>query len=280
MLKPLKRLFGRHPKRIKTSFALRFYHEVLGLEHLHYGLWDGESLDREGLKKAQERYLDRLQSYIPDGVESLLDVGCGTGAFSRRLRAAGYEIEGLSPDPYQQGLYAERVGAPFHLARFQDFEPQRTFDLVMMSEVAQYIWLPSFFPAVRRACPDGYLLLADYFKIKVDGEIPAGSGHEIEAFLAAAAENGVTLLEEEDITAATAPTLALAKKWIDGHVDPALGLLGDTLGSRHPWLFALGKMLLRKRFEKLIEGREFIDPEVFQKTRRYVVLLFRIEPEK
>ena len=64
MLKTIKRLLGRHPKRIKTSFALRFYHEVLGLEHLHYGLWDGEALDHEGLRQAQERYLERLESYI------------------------------------------------------------------------------------------------------------------------------------------------------------------------------------------------------------------------
>lgn len=269
-------LFRKKRRRIKVSVALRFYNEILGLDHLHYGLWDGEPLNREGLRSAQDRYAERLASLIPEGVETILDVGCGTGAFSRSLRENGYEIEGLSPDPHQQKLYAERVGRPFHLSRFQDFEPTKTYDLVMMSEVAQYIWLPSFFPAVRRVAPGGHLLLADYFKIEVDGRLPDGSGHPLEAFRAEAEKNGLELFHEEDITDATAPTLELAKKWIEEHVDPALGLAHDAIADRHPWIFRIGRAILARRFKKLIEGREFIDPEVFRKARRYLVLGFRV----
>ncbi len=267
----------RRRQRVKVSFALRFYSEVLKLDHLHYGLWDGEPLNLEGMRSAQERYLERLASYIPEGTGTILDVGCGTGAFSALLKERGFTVEGLSPDPHQQKLYAERVGQPFHLTRFQEFEPQRRYDLVMMSEVAQYIWLPSFFPAVRRACPDGHLLLADYFRIPVGGELPKGSGHPLAGFLEEAGKNGVELLEREDITAATAPTLDLGKNLLDDHFEPAVLLVGETLESRHPWIYGLGRRLLRRRFEKLIEGRDFVDGEAFRRTRKYLILLFRVK---
>ncbi|HEX9732480.1 MAG TPA: class I SAM-dependent methyltransferase [Thermoanaerobaculia bacterium] len=267
----------RRRRRIKTSVALRLYSEVFHLDYLHYGLWDGEPLTLEGMRAAQERYAERLARAIPAGVASILDVGCGTGSLSALLKARGYRLEGLSPDPHQQRLYAERVGEPFHLARFQDFVPARTCDLVMMSEVAQYVWLPKLFPAVRRAAPQGYLLLADYFRQRAaGGALPAGSGHPLDDFLDQAERHRCELLEREDVTDAAAPTLELAGKLVDLYVEPAASILADAVASRHPWLFALGRSLLRRRFARLIAGREFLDATTFKKTRRYLLLLFRI----
>ena len=49
--------------------GLRFYFEVLGLSHLHYGLWsDADPMTLEGLRRAQERYLDpdeQIQHPLP-----------------------------------------------------------------------------------------------------------------------------------------------------------------------------------------------------------------------
>lgn len=266
----------RRRRRIKESFALRLYNEVLGLPHLHYGLWDGEPLTLEGMASAQERYAERLASYIPEGVTAILDVGCGTGAFSVELKSRGYRVEGLSPDPHQQKLYAERVGEPFHLTRFQDFEPVTSYDLVMMSEVAQYIWLPKFFPAVRRVAPGGHLLLADYFRITAGGERAEGSGHPLEAFMEEAERHGSTLIEREDVTEAAAPTLELGRRLVDRFVEPGLKLLGETVESRHPWIYALGRAAFGRRLAKLDRGRDFLDAETFKKTRRYLILLFRV----
>lgn len=264
-------------KRIKVSVALRLYSEVLGLDHLHYGLWDGEPLTLEGMGSAQERYAERLASYIPDGVRTILDVGCGTGSFSAELKERGYRVEGLSPDPHQQELYAERVAEPFHLTRFQDHELTKTYDLVMMSEVAQYIWLPKFFPAVKRTVRGGgHVLLADYFKIPVNGELPEGSGHPLESFLEEADRHGLEVLEREDITEATVPTLDLARKLLSQHIEPAVRLLGETLEERHPWIYIVGRALLRRRFATLIGARDFLDGEAFRRSRRYLVLLFRV----
>jgi hypothetical protein len=48
----------------KDSRALRFYSDVLGLEHLHYGLWQaGEETSLANLKAAQARYQQAIMIY-------------------------------------------------------------------------------------------------------------------------------------------------------------------------------------------------------------------------
>lgn len=265
------------PRRIKVNLMLAALADVVGLEHLHYGLWDGEAVDRQGLERAQERYLERLESLIPPGVRRILDVGCGTGAFSRRLTAAGYEVEGLSPDPKQQRLYAERVGRPFHLGAFQDFFPAVPFDLVLMSESSQYVWLDSLFPAIHRAAAGGHLLLADYFVTQQDGSAMAKSGHPLETFRAKAAAAGLDLDHEEDITEATLPTLELGRQWVERYVKPSGSVIEEWIGSRRPRLLRL----LRRLFagaarRKLGELEALLDPEAFARVKRYLILRYRV----
>ena len=269
---------SKSPRRVKVNLPLRFCHEVLGLDHLHYGLWDGEALGVAGLESAQERYTQTLLAWIPPGVRSILDVGAGTGATARRLRDEGFEVEGLSPDPYQQELFARRVDRPFHLGRFQEFEPAKTYDLVLMSESSQYIWLDSLFPAVRRACPAGHLLVADYFTVgEDDGE--KQSGHPLDAYLAAAEAAGLELLRQEDVTEATAPTLELASLWQDRYLDPSLTMLGEHLASKYPRLSRVGRWLVGGWIDrKLRDGRKQSDAEEFRRRKCYQLLLFRVQP--
>lgn len=270
----------RSPRRVKESAALRFYQEVLGLDHLHYGLWqDDDPRTLEGLQRAQQRYADRLISLVPEGVRSVLDVGAGTGATSRQLLEAGYEVEGLSPDPHQETLYRERVGRPFHLGRFQEFEPAHGYDLVLMSESSQYIWIEEVFGAVRRTVDDGWLLIADYFVLQRDGSRMAKSGHLLEEFRAGAREAGFELEVEEDITEQTAPTLELARRWYDDHLLPALALGRDMAQARRPWVFGLLRRWLGGKVERelgKLEGN--LSPDDFRRVKRYLLMRFRVPP--
>lgn len=271
----------RSPRRVQVNLPLRFGHEVLGLDHLHYGLWsEDDPLDLEGFKRAQQRYTEMLLDWIPEGVRSVLDVGCGTGATARELRDRGFVVEGLSPDPYQQKLFAQRVGRPFHLGRFQEFEPAAAYDLVLMSESSQYIWLDSLFPAVRRAAPTGHLLVADYFTVDHDGSALAKSGHPLDAYLEAARRAGLELRRQEDVTERVLPTLDLARHWLDRYVDPSLGMVAERLAEKYPRSFGLGRRLLgRWAGRKLEAGRQQIDRAAFQRLKRYQFLLFRVLPE-
>jgi MPBQ/MSBQ methyltransferase len=269
----------RKPQRVKVSTSLRLMREVLDLEHLHYGLWQDEPLDLEGLKRAQERYAEKLCEWVPEGVRTILDVGCGTGSMALRLRDRGFEVEGLAPDPYLGEVFSERTGLPFHLARFQEFEPALSFDLILMSESAQYIWLDSLFPRVCRVAPGGHLLLADYFVVRDDGSPAARSGHPLDGFLERAAESGCELLRREDVTEQATPTLALAASWLDRYGVKIAEVLGERAQRRHPWLYGMGKRLFGERVRrKLAQERTLCDPEIFRRLKRYELMLFRVPP--
>ena len=265
------------PQRVKVSTSLRLMREVLELDHLHYGLWQDEPLDLDGLKQAQERYAEKLCDWVPEGVRTILDVGCGSGSMALRLRDRGFEVEGLAPDPYLGEVFTERTGLPFHLARFQEFEPGHRYDLILMSESAQYIWLDSLFPRVLRVAPGGHLLLADYFVVDNDGSQAARSGHPLEGFLARAAESGCKLARREDVTEQAAPTLALASIWLDRYGVKIAAVLGERAQRRHPWLYGLGDRLLGGRLRrKLEQERTLCDPDIFRRLKRYELMLFRL----
>ena len=269
-------LEGKSPRRIKVSKSLRFFHEILGLEHLQYGLWQGEPLNLKGLEAAQERYVETLHSWIPPDVNSILDIGAGTGAGAARLKEAGFDVEGLSPDPYQQELYHRRVGQPFHLTRLQELTPERSYDLALMSESAQYIWLESFFPSIREIVSGGYLLLSDYFVTDDNGSPQAKSGHLLDRFLEQAQRHGFTLERREDVTDRAMPTLDLAAAFLDRYALPAGKLAADFFHQDHPHLFRLTRWLLRKQRRKIDDARALVDSDEFRRVKRYLFLLFRV----
>ncbi|HAS54902.1 MAG TPA: hypothetical protein DCS42_12660, partial [Nitrospiraceae bacterium] len=61
-------------------------HHILNIRDLHYGYWpDDLPVDMQNLAKAQANYTDLLMSRIPQGVKSVLDVGCGAGNTARKL---------------------------------------------------------------------------------------------------------------------------------------------------------------------------------------------------
>jgi MPBQ/MSBQ methyltransferase len=260
------------PRRVKVSTSLRFFHEVLGLDYLNYGLWDGEPLDLAGLRAAQERYARTLIEWIPPGIDSVLDIGAGSGALSQALAERGFDVEGLSPDPYQAKVYRARARSPFHLVRFQEFSPTRRYDLVVMSESAQYIWLESLFPAVRRATPGGFLLIADYFR----SDPEKGSGHLLAEFREGAATHGFELQRELDVTEAVLPTLELAKTWIDRYIEPTVTILENAAATKYPRLFPIVRRLFVDRLTDFAKIRRLVDADLFRHSKRYLLLLYRV----
>ena len=120
--------------------SLRFYNEVLGLDHLHYGIWKGdEELTLANLKVAQLRYEDLLVSKLPQQARKILDVGCGTSTMTKRMLDMGLDVHGLSPDETQKNNFTHNLNAPFYHSFFEAFESEEKFDCLIMSESAQYI---------------------------------------------------------------------------------------------------------------------------------------------
>ena len=270
---------GSLRRRVKVDKGLRFYHEILGLDHLQYGLWNGEPLNLDGLRIAQERYARTLHGWIPEGVETILDVGCGTGTSAAALIEAGYRVEGLSPDPYQQQVVERRTDMPFHLARLQEFTPETTYDLALMSESAQYIWLDVFFANVLKVAAGGHLLVADYF-VTVDEELPERSGHPLAAFLEQAERHGFELVRREDVTERVLPSLDVARNFVERYAFPTADMLVEVWAYDHPRSARFVRWLVDKLTGKELAKLKFmIDRDEFQRTRQYLFLLFRV-PER
>ncbi len=257
--------------------GLRFYFEVLGLEHLHYGLWDpSDPRTLAGLMRAQERYLDRLLELIPGGVTRILDVGCGAGGNARRLLERGYEVEGLSPDASHGERFRAATGARFHRAKFEDFAAERRYDLILMSESAQYVPLDRLFPSVESAlAPGGQLVLSDYFVLERDGSYVTRSGHVHSEFLAAIEAGGFEIEEQEDVTDRAAPSLDLACQLLEQYFFPSvrLGLLRGA--QKKPRITRFIARLLRKRLRKLSRRLENLDSDLFRRQKRYLFYRLR-----
>ncbi len=263
----------------KDSRALRFYSDVLGLEHLHYGLWQAdEELTLANLKAAQNRYQQAIIDLLPPPPARVLDVGCGTGELSKTLKAKGYEVEGLSPDVNHIDSYAEKVDRPFHHCVFEDFSPQQPYDVVIMSESCQYIALPKLFP-VLAACmkPQAVWVVVDYFvKDGVTG-VMAKSGHTYTDFQRAVAKSDLTMDFDRDITEATLPTLDFAATLVS-RGELALSMLKQRIDQRSYLLSKLVNVILwlgRKEIAKLDENRQLIDSAAFKQAKSYRLMRFK-----
>ncbi len=267
---------------MKIDSSLKFYYEVLKLERLHYGLWEKEdSMDFSGLRKAQKRYEDYLIRVINEisgsspGIK-ILDVGCGSGEMVKTLVKHGYEAEGLSPDSYQEELFRKKTAAKFHPVRFQCFEPEKQYDVVLMSESAQYIPIPRLFQKAGESLKDkSFLVVSDYF-LRDSAEGPQSkSGHNLKKFINLALENGFILEREEDITDKTTPTLELAMGLAVGFVIPTIYIFTDRLRTKHPLAFKALKFIGRRRIQKIKSGMALISPAEFKKNKQYMLFIFR-----
>lgn len=261
--------------RIRVDYSLRFLQEVLHLEHLSYGLWEGEDLTIEGLRAAQSRYSKLLCEWIPSDVKTMLDIGCGTGSKALMLADLGLKVEGLTPDPHQQEVFGRRTGRPCHLVRFELFKTDRSFDLILMSESAQYIALDQLFRVISQHSAGAYVLVADYFRVE-DGPGPAGkSGHRLEDFLDEVRRWGFAIQREQDITEETAQTLALGRRYLEDHFEPALEITRDFLASKNLLVKKCGQFVIERMIKYLNKQRQLLDIEEFKRTKKYMVYLFK-----
>ncbi|MDH5545657.1 MAG: class I SAM-dependent methyltransferase [Gammaproteobacteria bacterium] len=260
----------------ENDHALRFYHEVLGLDHLHYGLWnDDDDLTFENLKRAQQRYEDFLVDNIPTNAKSILDVGCGTSALTKRLLDRGLEVEGLSPDQTQKDLFTSTLEVPFHHTRFENFSTNRTYDCLIMSESAQYIPLKQLFDNARtHLAPGGHLLVFDYFINDHAQGIFAKSGHNYRKFVESANNTGFRILRELDYTHSTIKTLDLGRQFAD-RAKIALEILTEKPKRRHPRIYSLVNWAFRKKIKHLQEQMQLLDSERFRNQKKYVFFEFQ-----
>ena len=265
---------------------LKLYAETIRSPYLHYGFWDepeivnADSLSIDDIAKAQRRYIQHLTSFIPEEVRSILDVGCGVGGNAAYLKERGFDIDVLSPDTYQEEVIKEKFNGAmqFFKSKFENFETDRTYDLILESESACYIKIEPGFTSARKALrTGGYLLVADYFVYYRNerGSPHLKSSHPMQAYLKAGKSAGFKLLKEYDQTENTMPTLDAANHFIQRFIQPTAEYAQVSLQRKNPFTYRLMKSLFGKNISSKMDQLDLVKSEEFRKYRKYMIYLFQ-----
>ena len=255
---------------------------LMKTNELHYGYWpDGMEVRLGNLVEAQARYTEHLLGLIPEGVQRVLDVGCGTGHLMSLLLEKGYQVEGLTPSPMLSQMARDRVGksAKVHQTFYDDnLKLDSRFDLIIFSESYQYIPLKATFTkSLELLNPGGHLLICDFFRTERKGFSPLGGGHRMTRFQEELAQQPFTLKIDEDITAQTAPNIDVADQLLREYIQPVWDAFGYYFRENYPrfsWLF---RKLFNKRLIKL-EKKFFtgqMTGDSFTKFKTYHTILLK-----
>ena len=266
--------------------VLKLYSESIRSPYLHYGFWDDpESIDPNELTlddkvKAQGRYIEHLASFIPEEVKTILDVGAGIGGNSSYLISKGYEVEALSPDEYQETVFKEKYDGQvkFHRSKFENFEPEKKYDLVFESESACYIEIePGWKTAQKTVRDGGYLLASDYFLYHNDGsgDWHIKASHDEKNYIKKSEEYGFKLIKEFDQTENTMPTLDGAKALMERFIFPTLEFSSNYLGKNYPFILKVIKKAFGKKVDDKMKQLSLLDSKDFKKYKRYMIYLFQ-----
>jgi MPBQ/MSBQ methyltransferase len=266
--------------------VLKLYSESVRSPYLHYGFWDNpESVNASEftlneMVKAQGRYIEHLVSFIPEDVKTVLDVGAGIGGNSSYLLSKGYEVEALSPDEYQESVFAEKYNGEvkFHRSKFEDFKPEKKYDLVLESESACYIQIEPGWETARKTIRDGgYLLASDYFLHHNDGsgDWHIKAAHDEKVYMETAEKYGFKLIREYDQTENTMPTLDGVKAFMERFIYPTVEFSSQYMDKNYPFILKVIKKAFGNKVDKKLKQFSLLESDEFRKYKRYMIFLFQ-----
>jgi MPBQ/MSBQ methyltransferase len=205
---------------------------------------------------AQVAYAAKLLSFIPEGIKTVLDVGCGIGGNAAYLCSCGFSVEGLAPDALQQERFIKNTNGqvPFYLTRFEDFHSSNSYDLILFSESSQYIAALDLAQGTARLLDSGgYLLLADMMRFDAEYQEGIFSNCHVASELQTALEqSGFKLIKTEDISTQVAPTIDLCVNNFRTFGLTTVKYITDVVAIAVPPLYSLGRWAFKRWLEKLV----------------------------
>ncbi len=272
----------QHSKTYYNDILLKLAQKLFGLEYLHYGFFEpGIPINFDGLKIAQQKYTDKIISFIPKEVHQILDVGCGAGGNAKAMVQAGFQVTCIDPDPYllEKTKSATNNKVTTHVGLYENvtsITPQ-SIDLVLMSESCQYINPPDGWKLhSKHVKPGGYVMAVDFFKTReIDQPYISKSGHHLQAFIEEAERWGFQLEKKEDITPQTAPTMDLYQELIFNKVFPVCEAVFEFVRRKFPLVYRVLSYFMSDKILFLKEKYSHQDARTFAKYKTYLILLFK-----
>ena len=121
-------------KEVGLEIGLVISRFLYKTEHLHYGFWPDElEIVPENVGKAQDLHSKLIIDAIPENVETILDVGSGSGGLAEKLINEGYKVHCVSPSEYLADAIEEKLKDKVKVYRStcQDLELEQQYDLVI-----------------------------------------------------------------------------------------------------------------------------------------------------
>jgi ubiquinone/menaquinone biosynthesis C-methylase UbiE len=253
----------------------------LKLDHLHYGYWpDDLDVDITNLRLAQEEYVKFLLSHFPEGVKTILDVGCGAGRVARKLISMGYQVDCVSPSSYLTAQARKSIGDKGHVfnCKYEELETDKRYDLILFIESFQYIYLfKALENTTRFLNPGGHMLICDIFKKDVEGEGRQKGGHALSRLFMRMDTFPFALIKDIDITEQTAPTMDLLNDVLVNVGKPVTDSVVRFLADRYPTIYKLVSWKYRDELEKV--NKKYSGgartAEQFKQFKSYRLLLYQ-----
>ena len=269
------------PNEVGLEIGLVLSKFFFKTEHLHFGYWpDDLEITIDNLKKSQNYHSEKIIDAIPDGVNTILDVGSGSGGLAEKLVNNNYKVECVSPSNYLSDAIAGKLkdSVKIHRTTFEKLKIEKSYDLVLFSESFQYVNIKdSLIKIPSLLNKNGRLLICDFFRQPETGTKPLGGGHDWNVFQDNLKNYSFTNLIDIDITKETARTYDLINTLIKDVAAPVRDLSSSYLGSQYP----RGMKFLKWYFDKKISRMNRIyfsgnmTGEMFNKLKTYRILLYK-----
>ena len=241
-------------KEIGLEIGLIIGKHFLNTDHLHYGYWTNDlNVELLNLPQAQENYTNFIISHIPDKVETILDVGCGSGRFALKLINNGYRVDCVSPSSvlteHTQTLLADK--SHIFECNFEKLQAEKRYDVILFSESFQYVNLEKAIQnSIKFLNDNGYLLICDFFKTNAEGKSNIGGGHKLMRFYDVISQYKFKLVKDIDITKETAPNIDIVDDLLTNVGLPISKLLIHFFNTNYRFIIKLVQWKYSKKIEK------------------------------
>ncbi|NND95351.1 MAG: methyltransferase domain-containing protein [Flavobacteriales bacterium] len=275
------RKFARQNAKFdKSSYDLELflYSKMLTNNMLHYGYFDDidtrpETISFEQFEYAQMRYAENIIEHLDHKEDLVLDVGCGMGGLSQLLSEKGFKVESLTPNKNQiEFINANHPHLTTYDCKYEDLKTSKKYGTVINSESLQYISLKAAFQKTESIIlPKGKWVIVDYFSLEKKGENQRP--HHIDTFYKEAGSFGWKITYEQDITPNILPTLKYVEMYVNRILLPVKHFAYEKLRYKSPRIFYLSRKVRESVDKKFEKERKTIDPAVFQKERKYILMV-------